>query len=183
MGLVSAHVREELAAYAERRLGAERLAQVETHLAECRACQTAAAETAALVEALQAAPAALRGLERNAGRHWPEIWARVAAGAPVSGAHRRPSGWRQLSVYMSLVAVAFSAATLLPGTFGLQPAVTAGVVETPAVGALTPRAGQSSLGEPMTLAAVRAEATANAALTMVATPAGPAPAPTPKMGP
>lgn len=181
--MVSGHVVTDLAAYAERRLSAQRLTEVEAHLAVCRACQAAAAETEALVEALQAAPAALRGLEHSAGRHWPEIWARVTADAPAPGARRRPSGWRQLSVYMSLMAVAFSAATLLPGTFGLQPAVTAGVVETPAAHALTPRAGQTGQAEPVTLAAVRAEATASAARLIIATPAGPAPAPTPKTGP
>ncbi len=182
MGLVTPHVDADLAAYVERRLSTSRHAQVEAHLAVCRACRAAAAETAALVDALQATPAALLPVERGAGQHWPEIWARVAASASARPVARTLP---RLSFYVSLMAVAFSAATLLPGTFGLRPAVTAGVVETPVTVALTPRAAQLGQAEPMTLAAVSvsADATLAVALDAIATPAGPAPAPTPKTGP
>ncbi len=184
MGLVTPHVDADLAAYAERRLSARRYAQVEAHLADCRACRAAAADTVALVDALQAAPAALRPLERGAGQHWPAIWARVAAPARPA-AHQWPRSLPRLSFYVSLMAMAFSAATLLPGTFGLRPAVTAGVVETPVTLALTPRAAQNGQAAQLTLAAVRvnADATVAVAIDAAATPAGPAPAPTPKTGP
>jgi anti-sigma factor RsiW len=184
MGVVNAHVHSDLLAYAEHRLSAQRQAQVAAHLAECARCQAAAADTAALVDALQAAPAALRRLERGAAQHWPAVWARAAA--PVL----RPALSRsvpRLSFYVSLLAVAFSASTLLPGNFGLQPAVTAGVVETPVTISLTPRAGLDGQSDLVTLAglsvSVSTNATAAAGASLAATPAGPAPAPTPKTGP
>lgn|GEM_PF-3593032 len=169
MGLVNQHVQNDLAAYAEHRLDPVRTAQVEAHLAECRACRAAAAETAALVDALQATPAALRGLGRGSGPAWPQIWARVAA--PLRPA--LPPTLPRLSFYVSLLAVAFSAATLLPGSLGGRPAVTAGVVETPVAASLTPRVD----------VAPGLNATAAVALNLLATPAGPLPAPTPQTGP
>lgn len=169
MGLVNQHVDNDLAAYAERRLSAARTAQVDAHLAVCRACRAAASETAALVDALQATPAALRGWGRASGPPWPQVWARVAAPIRPALPRRLP----RLSFYVSLVAVAFSAATLLPGTLGGPPAVTAGVVETPVVVSLTPRADL----------APGLNATAAVALNLAATPAGPLPAPTPQTGP
>ncbi len=185
MGVVSQHVERELPAYAERRLSAARRAQVEAHLASCAVCRAVADETVALVDALQAMPAALRGVPQ--GRQWNTIWAKVSAPSQP----RLPRAAPRLSFYMGLMAVAFSAATLAPGAFGIRPAVTAGVVETP-VGiaqaaniALTPRAATNEAVEALALLgqAAPVEATLNAAATLsgaVATPAGPPTAPTPR---
>jgi anti-sigma factor RsiW len=175
MGLVTHPVERDFAAYAEQRLSAARRAQVEAHLAQCPACRAAAEETLALVDALQAMPAALRqGPQRLPA--WAGVWARVQRPAPP----RLPRAAPRLSFYVSLLAVAFSAATLLPGAFGIHPAMTAGVVATPVTHttqvALTPR---------LTNQPARAATTAQAALVFntavgaVATPAGPATAPTP----
>jgi hypothetical protein len=80
-----------------------------------------------------------------------------------------------LSVYLSLAAVAFAVAALLPtGLSGRPAAVTAGVVETPRQAAVTP------------LAAVDANPAAPAAATaarLAATAIGPLPVPTPLPGP
>lgn len=178
------HVEQDLLAYLEGRLSAGRAAQLEAHLAACAACRAAAADTAALHDHLRALPAALRPLERRTARDWPHVWARVTAAQRPAAAW--PRTLPRLSFYVSLLAVAFTAATLVPGSFGLHPAVTAGVVETPGTVrlALTPRAGDH---DTVAVAADRTAAVPLATTAVVvdaaATPFGPAPAPTPKAAP
>ncbi|MCC7361628.1 MAG: zf-HC2 domain-containing protein [Anaerolineales bacterium] len=177
------HVQPDLLAYAEGRLSAHRAAPLEAHLAACPACRAAAADLATLHDNLRALPAALRPLERHPAHDWPVLWARVTAVRPAAPRPAWPRALPRLSFYVSLLAVAFTAATLVPGSFGLRPAVTAGVVETPAGLALTPRAADPQLEA----AAVAHHASVAAPLATtafaagpVATPFGPAPAPTPK---
>jgi anti-sigma factor RsiW len=157
--------------YAERRLDAAGRAQVEAHLAACAECRHAAAETAAVVDALQAMPMALRVLPGSGARDWINVWRRVRQPKPRAALPR-------LSFGLSLVTVAFSLLMFLPaGLAGRPAAVTAGVVETPRVSALTPHVAAAAGGEARSAAAATRSAGA-ASLTL-----GPVPIPTPMPGP
>jgi hypothetical protein len=157
--------------YAERRLDAAGRARVEAHLAVCLECQAAAAETAAVVDALQAMPLALRALPASGRRDWAAVWQRA----------RKPAPWAalpRLSFGLSLVTAAFTLLMILPGGLAGRPAaVTAGVVETPRVSVLTPRVAAVGLVESRSAAAATSAARA-ASLTV-----GPVPIPTPMPGP
>jgi hypothetical protein len=84
----------------------------------------------------------------------------------------------RLSFGLSLVTVAFSLLMFLPaGLAGRPAAVTAGVVETPRVSALTPHVAAAAGGEARSAAAATRSAGA-ASLTL-----GPVPIPTPMPGP
>lgn len=169
--MVGQHVQLDLVRYVERRLDAAGRARVEVHLAGCAACRAAAAETLALVDGLQAMPAALGRLPALTRRDWAGIWARARAPAG-------PPSLPRLSFCLSLVMAAFSLVTLLPPDLARQPAaVTAGMVQTPGAVAFTPRALPSRPDAgwidtaPATVAGDEVSA------------AGPIPAPTPMPGP
>jgi anti-sigma factor RsiW len=169
--MVGAHVQADLLRYAERRLDAAGVARVEAHLAGCAACRAAAAETAALVDALQAMPAALRALPGSSPRRWAGVWRRVRQPA-------RRAALPRLSFGLSLATAAFSLLMALPAGLSGQPAaVTAGVVETPGISVLTPRAAAEAGGQG------RASAAATSAASGLSVTAGPAPIPTPVPGP
>jgi anti-sigma factor RsiW len=168
--MVSGHVHGDLVRYVERQLDAAARSRVEAHLASCAGCRAEAAETLALVDELQSMPAALRGLPQRTSRDWAGVWLRVQRPAVPA----RPP---RLSFCLSLVAVAFSLVTLLPvGTAGTPAAVTVGVVQTPRLAALTPRADAPG-GEGQLASPAAATAAGDMALT-----AGPVPIPTPMPG-
>jgi anti-sigma factor RsiW len=164
MGMTSGHPRDELLALIELRLDASSRARVEAHLAGCPACRAEAAELMQINDTLGALPAALRALPDGRAGGWSAVWARVQAG-PI----RRVVP--QLNLYLSLAAVVFVLAAALPAGLGAQPlAVTAGVIQTPAAAQATPVAGKG---------AAAGVGQVSTALAHLATPARPAPNPTP----
>jgi anti-sigma factor RsiW len=169
--MVGTHVQADLVRYAEKRLDAAGLARVEAHLAVCAECQAEAAETVALVDTLQVLPAALRALPTSSVRQWPDVWQRVR----LASAQGRPP---RLSFGLSLATAAFSLLMLLPAGLAGQPAaVTAGVVETPHVAALTPRVAAVAGADG------RSAAAATSAAGALSLTVGPVPIPTPMPGP
>jgi anti-sigma factor RsiW len=169
MGLVMAHVDDDLLGFVERWLDPAAARRVSAHLARCARCRSQAADLRALSRELAGLPTALRGLGGRG--DWPAIWRRVR-GAPLRG-RAAP----RLSFCLSLTAVAISAALAWPGTLPVQAgAVTAGLVETPRAAAHTPQAATAGVGE----ALLAASGAATAGLPDL--PVGPAASETPAPG-
>jgi anti-sigma factor RsiW len=129
------HPRQELLAFVEGRLDQPGRARVAAHLASCPVCRAEAAELMELIDSLNALPGALRGLSQRQAGSWPAVWARVQG---VTIRRMVP----QLNLYLSLAAVVFVLAAVLPAGLGAQPLpVTAGAIQTPIAAPATPIAG------------------------------------------
>lgn len=177
------HRSDRLLAYLERRLDRDEAARMDAHLRSCAVCRQQAAELGPVVEALAAMPQALRRVPTRARDQWPAVWSRVSAGDPSRREARDlfPRAGRlapRVTVYLSLLVVALTAAMAWPGGIaGREGGVTAGVVETPGAAAVTPGAvvaGAEAAGE--------TPRPASATAGLLAVPVGPAVAGTPVPG-
>jgi anti-sigma factor RsiW len=138
MGMNTRHPRTELLALVDGRLSPAARALVEQHLAGCAACRAEAAHLFDMADTLSALPAAMRPLTALPADSWAHVWARVQ-GVPI----RRVVP--QLNLVVSLAAVLFVVGAALPAGLAAQPLpVTAGVIQTPAVGLATPIVGTAT---------------------------------------